>query len=225
MSDLTSRARSAVIALWVCVAASVLAVVTDLIALPLLDDVTDIDALNSFDAVTGLAGLVSFLALIAGAIFFIRWFNLIHRGLDSLSPGVRRHATWWSIGGWFIPIWGLFRPKQILNDMLACANGRGSAEPWWASTWWGLWIAGSLIGNVSGRLFFSADTVDALRGATIADAIASAILVGAGIVAVTVVREVTEAIQRKQREVEATPAMSPLGSEPPPQLATDTGWT
>jgi len=225
MNELTSRARAATLALWVCVAACALAFIAHIAALPMLDDITDIDALNSFDAVTGLAWMVMLLAMIAGAVFFIRWFNLIHRGLDSLSPGVRRHATWWSIGGWFIPIMGLFRPKQILDDMLACANGRDSAAPWWAGTWWGLWIAGSLIVNLSSRLSSGADTVDALRGATIADAVGIALFVGAGIVAVTVVKEVTEAIQRKYGEVHAAPAMAPRESEPPPPLAAEPGWS
>lgn len=214
----------AVIALGACIAANVVAIITDIAALPLLDDVTDIDALNRFDNLTGSVGILEFLALVAGAVCFIRWFNLIHRGLDKLSPGVRRYDTWWSIGGWFIPIWGLFRPKQILDDMLAAANGRDTAHPWWAPTWWALWIIGSFGGNVAGRAFFNADTLDALRGATIADAVSSAILVAGGAVAIVVVRQLTEAIQRKEREVQATPAMAPLGPEPPAQLAGESAW-
>ena len=224
MSAISTRARSAVIALGLTVAAGVIVMVSDVAALPLLDDLTDIDALNRFDTVTGLAGLIEILALVAGAVFFVRWFNLVHRSLDDLSPGVRRHATWWSIGGWFVPIWSLFRPKQILDDMLVCAHGEGRAHPWWAPTWWGLWLLGSLGGNIAGQAFFNADTVEALRSATVVDAVASAILVAGGVVAIIVVRQVTEAIELKRRSVDARDAIAAqqLGSVPPPQPAA--GW-
>jgi hypothetical protein len=80
MIGLDGRARMAVFALGACIAANAVAIVTDIGALPLLDDVTDVDALTRFDNITGGVAIVEFFALIAGAVFFIRWFNLIHRG-------------------------------------------------------------------------------------------------------------------------------------------------
>ena len=97
-----------------------------------------------------------------------------------------------------------FRPRQILTDMLRCSNGE-RVEPWWASTWWALWIVGSFGGNVAGRLFFDADTIDGLRKATIADAISSTILVVTAPIAVIVVRRTTEALERKRAQIALAP--------------------
>jgi hypothetical protein len=211
MIVLGTRARQAVIALGVAVAANMLTIVTDLGALPLLDDATDIDALRRFDSITATMGLVELLAMIAAAVFFIRWFNGLHRSLDDIRPGVRRHATWWSIGGWFIPIMNLFRPKQILDDMIRCSDRDALTQPWWAPTWWGLWLIGSFGGNIAGRAFFNADTLDALHSATIVDAVSSAILAAGGVVAIVLVRELTSAIEstRAGAATTAAPAAQP----------------
>jgi hypothetical protein len=126
----------------------------------------------------------------------------VHRNLDGVCPGVRRHATWWSIGGWFIPVMGLFRPKQILNDMLACAVHE-SRQPWWAPVWWGMFLLASIVGNVDGRLFADADTFDEIRRSTTIDAVASAIFLAATPLAIILVRRVTEAMEAKRGSIPA----------------------
>jgi hypothetical protein len=221
---IAQRARYAVIALGVAETAYAFAVLSDIIALPLLDDPTDFDALTRFDGLTATTGLVQILALVVAAVFFIRWFNLVHRSLDAMCPGVRRHDTWWSIGGWFIPIMTLFRPKQILDDMLVCANGEGSRRPWWAPTWWGLWLVGSLAGNGAGQAFFGADTLEALHTATVVDAVASAVLVAGGVVAIVVVRRLTEMVELKRGEVAARAAIVGMGPGAAHELVGGSDW-
>ena len=104
----------------------------------------------------------------------------------------------------------LIRPKQILDDMLDCTNGAGT-RPWWAATWWGVWIIGSLVSNGVGRAFFDADTIDSIRDATAADAVACVILVAAAALGVIVVRQLSEAMERKHADVLA------VTTPPPPQ--------
>jgi hypothetical protein len=207
---IVGRSRNAVAALALVLVAEIGTIASDAIALPWLDDPTDVDAASRFDTVTGIAALVEFLALIVAAIFFIRWFNLMYRSLDSLCPGARRYATWWSIGGWFIPIMSLFRPKQMLNDMVRCAYGAQTA-PWWASVWWGMFVFASIAGNIDGRVSINAETIDEIQASTTFDIFATAIYVATAPLAIIVVRRLTEAMEAKRHAVVAQPAIERYG--------------
>jgi hypothetical protein len=216
------RPRQAVGALVVALVANLVAAVIDIGALPLLDDPTDLDALRQFDSVTRFATIIGLVSSIVAAICFIRWFNLVHRNLDALCPGLRRHATSWSIGGWFVPVLAFFRPKQILNDMLDCTHGAGT-RPWWAATWWGVWIIGSLVSNLVGRAFFDADTIQSFRDATSADAVASLILIVAAALGVIVIRQVSGAMERKHA-VATVPAVPEATVRPEPDGPATNPW-
>jgi len=212
--ELGTRARAAIVALIAVMVADLVVVVGDIVALPWLDDATDVPALERYDSVTAVTALLEILALVVAAVFFIRWFNAAHRDLDALCPGVRRHDTWWSIGGWFIPIMNLFRPKQIFNDMLACV-GYDERQPWWGPVWWGLFLLSGFLGNIVGRSFLNADTVEQLRTATIVDAATSAVYLVGAAVAIVMVQRLTAALQAKQAAVASQPPPSPAPAEPP----------
>lgn len=215
--ELGDRAQAARVALIVVTICYALVIAADVLALPVLSgDGTDtFDPIELFDVITGLAALPALIAFIAAAVFFIRWLNAAHRNLDALSPGVRRHATWWSIGGWFIPIMGLFRPLQILNDLLTGA-GFGKQKPWWASTWWALFLTGAVFSSVGSSLIADADTVAQVRTGAILDAVVSAVLVAAGLVALIVVRETTAALEDARRALPAPEPIAPPDSVAPP---------
>lgn len=64
-----------------------------------------------------VVGVLLTLVLVVNAVTFIRWLSLAYRNLPALGVRRLRHQTWWAIGGWFIPILWLFRPKEIVNDV------------------------------------------------------------------------------------------------------------
>ncbi len=206
--EIVGRARIAIVALAVVQVVHLVAVVVDVVALQWLDDVTDSDALDRFDTVTLLSAGAQYLALVVAAIVFVRWFNAAHRNLDALCPGVRRHETWWSITSWIIPIMGLFRPKQIHNDMLACALGERKRH-WWASWWWILFLVGSFVANVAARRFSDANTLELARSSTIVHATSGCILIAGAFLAIIVVRRTTDAMETKRREVARQPQPQP----------------
>jgi len=209
LRDLGKRARQAVIWLWIFIGVFLALIVSDIVALPLIDDVYDVNALDDFVVVTGIASLVEVVAAIVTAVFFIRWFNLAHRSLDGLCSGVRRHATWWSIGGWFIPIWWFFRPSRSSNDMLRCHDD-DLLQPWWAPAWWVMWLISSIGGNVVTQLLLEADTSDELRTATIIDAVTNAVFVVSAVLAIIVVRSVTAELDDKRRSLQSRLDATPL---------------
>src|SRR3712207_1026141 len=75
------------------------------------------DQIDFNDTRQALIGFAQLAFYIVAAIFFIAWFHRGYRNVDAIGPQWRRHGTGWAIGGWFVPILSLWRPKQIVNDM------------------------------------------------------------------------------------------------------------
>jgi hypothetical protein len=83
-----------------------------------------------------------------------------------------------------------------------------------------VWIAGSLVSNFVGRAFFDADTLDSFRDATTADAVACVILIAAAALGVIVVRQVSEAMERKH----AVPVVPAVTTPPQPDGPATNPW-
>jgi hypothetical protein len=93
------------------------------------------------------------------AIVFIIWFyraycNLVRVGISDL-----RFGPGWSIGGWFVPIFNLFRQKQIANDIWKASASAGTVGlarrgevrlPWTLNWWWAAWIVSSILTGIGG---------------------------------------------------------------------------
>jgi hypothetical protein len=75
------------------------------------------DDLDTTDFREGLIAGLTLLATIVTIVFFIRWFRRAYLNLPALGAASLRFKSWWTIGGWFIPIANLFRPKEIANDI------------------------------------------------------------------------------------------------------------
>ena len=65
------------------------------------------------DLVFGAEGLV----LLLVAVLFLAWFRRVYRNLEALGARGLRFKTGWAFWGWFVPLLGLLRPKQLLDDV------------------------------------------------------------------------------------------------------------
>jgi Domain of unknown function (DUF4328) len=73
--------------------------------------------LDDNDVRQGLVAAADFILVTATAVFFLLWFYRAYRTLTSLGVSCLRWGYGWAIGGWFVPILSLWRPKQIANDI------------------------------------------------------------------------------------------------------------
>jgi hypothetical protein len=123
------------------------------------------------------------------------------------------------IGGWFVPILSLWRPKQIADDIWRGSDPDAPAvqEPGAHSdddgrlltTWWALWIISVFVGNVAARLFFSADSLSDIRDSDALDMASLAVDVSAAVYAILVVRHITS---RQAQRVERLSKYPPFGA-------------
>ena len=163
--------------------------------------------LESSDTRVALIGLLQVVLYITAAVVFIQWFHRAYQNVGAIRGRKRRFGQGWAIGGWFVPFLNWWRPKQIANDLWA-AGGKDASDAnptFLLAAWWGLFLISSVLTRLVtsrwddeevgelmelSRIFIAADAVD---------------VIGA-ILAVLVVRRITERLKARREESVAAPA-------------------
>src|SRR5260370_20338084 len=65
----------------------------------------------------GCIALLFLLALIASATLWLCWLHRAYSNLKLLGTRETRFTTGWAVGYWFLPVFNLFRPYQIVSDL------------------------------------------------------------------------------------------------------------
>jgi hypothetical protein len=205
--QLIRRSGAAKASLWAVALTDAAAVPAGLAYARYLQSLDPISEVEELELVTSelaytLVGLAQFAALIIAAVFFIRWFHLAHRNLGSLSDQPAVHDSRWAIWGFFVPILNLVRPQQLMREIWSITSGRWQVEPSrvvgltrpadHVNLWWGLFLATSFLGNAVGRAAWRATTAQETLLTTWATLFADAFDITAVLVALALVRSVTE---------------------------------
>lgn len=153
---------------------------------------------------------------------FIAWSYTLRRS-DRVAPEAMRFAPGWTIGGWFVPILNFFRPLQVMTDLW-----RGLARPavphqapgqppvpgliggWWAAF---------MVMSVGGRLLIASvqslpSSLETARRAFWAEIGVDALNIVAGVLAILVVRLITERAVRTPPVMSGYAATAPMVGQP-----------
>ena len=206
---LGQRAKWAITALVVVAILDVFAVWADLERYDLLGRVVNGGGYTLAEATTSdnrqsAVALLQILALIFGALFFIRWFLDAYRNVDALG-GTRDFTEKWAGWSWFVPILSLWRPKQIANEIWRASDPDRPYEhpsekaPLWGvlALWWACWLASNFVSQIGARAAFSSDTADGLRHSTAAYLVGDAIDIAAALLAIAVILRITARQQER----------------------------
>ncbi|MFI6708163.1 protein kinase [Nonomuraea sp. NPDC050478] len=91
--------------------------------------------------ITWVAQIVSGLALTA---CWVLWFFRVRVVAEQFAPGRLRYRPSMAVYAWFIPIAGLWLPKQIADDVWHASSppgrGRTTAPAGLLHTWWAMWL-------------------------------------------------------------------------------------
>lgn len=169
------RSKTAIILIWIVLTIEIISLISSFFQLNLLQSVADggtvtIDEANANDTREQIIAIVFMVAYLVSAITFIMWFRRayfnLHQRVNHLAD-----TEGWAAGSWFIPIFNLFKPFQIMRELyretrvLLSNNGIMNYEALstkFLGWWWGLWIFNGFMGNISFRMSRNAETVDQL---------------------------------------------------------------
>jgi Domain of unknown function (DUF4328)/Protein of unknown function (DUF2510) len=175
---------------------------------PSLTEITDAE-----DRVDQASIAIAVAYVVLGIFTFIPWFHRAYSNLPRLGVADLRYRTGWAIGAWFIPIFNLFRPKQIANDIdrASAPDALVTTSAWHRRApaallhwWWGLYLLSGFLAYGAARAIINAnddeilvnrqEVLDALeqeRTGYALDAFASVLAIVAAILAILVIRRIS----------------------------------
>lgn len=215
--DLRRAATLAVSLLVITIAVHLVAIAFDLLERGVIADIqsghVDLAAANASDTRQRAAGILQLVALVLTAVAFLFWFRQAYRNLPSLGVRKLRFKPGWAVGAWFVPFVNLVRPKAIANDIWRASDPEREPQgmrwiEWPVSPllhwWWGLWLLAGFVQRVASRSS-NRDDLSAQESADLADAAGLGLGIVAAVLAILVVRRVTD----RQRAALAARAPTP----------------
>lgn len=116
------------------------------------DSEYDYPEVVQFDLLYGAFSLIFFVVMIITYVRFIKWFRRAYCNLNRVGVSTDKKEGW-AAGAWFIPIYSLFAPFQIMKEIWNKTQTfykENAEESNLLALWWGLWVASSLITNQVG---------------------------------------------------------------------------
>ena len=211
----TDRAKLAVVMLSVMVGLDVLSAISSFMQYQLLSDFRDGVVFSEADGAANdlresIIGAVYTLFYIVTVVVFIQWFRRAYFNLHLRTQNLR-HSEGWAAGAWFIPIFNLYAPVQIMMDLYKESRNvlrkAGFTEELdlptnLVSIWWALWVLGSITSNINTRIILSENLNSLVNGSMIA-IFAHLLSLGAAITLIFVI----------QKYAKVEPLLSDLRSE------------
>jgi len=173
------------------------------------------------------ARATSFTVLLLTAVVFITWHYRMLRRLERSRGELLRHSTGWVIWGWFVPLFNLVRPKQMIDDAWRATAVTTTPRPRVAARvhlWWAFWLLSLVLSAVGTNL--SRATPDEVTEADRFSAAGDACTVLAALLAVAVVVGLSrrESLVPQPPPLLARPGMM-LFNPPPDWPTPQGGWS
>lgn len=206
----TARAISALgatAALWLLINAvsdslEVMAAGLDLYLMSRLPGQTALDEFGAFpdpsglSLITGVARLVMLVVTVVTGFIVLKWMYRANRNAHALGRGLNSSPPW-AVAWFFIPVAFLWKPFEAMTETWKVSRDaegwKRLATPDLLRWWWGFWLVGTLLGNVSFRVGLMARDVQGLTWATGLELTSGAAFVVSGLLLRRIVEDVTRA--------------------------------
>jgi hypothetical protein len=169
--DPIALGKSAIVALFVWLACDILlgfASGYELLTLSALDPSTEMTMSSSppeaalSDMAVALVGLTYMLAFAVAGFLILRWIYRVNKNAHVLTAWMQM-SPGWNVGFFFIPIATLWKPfegvRQSWQASFSPDDPDAEPVPDLLRWWWGLWVATSILSNISFRLSLKVETV------------------------------------------------------------------
>lgn len=196
-----ARAWIAIVVLALIIVADVVAIVSDVSEVRLLqraqtERISFLEA-DANDVRQAAVSAVQLVLFIGAAVAFIAWLHRMYRNAIALAPPNPRYAGWWTIGAWFVPIWNLFRPFQLVDDVRRSGEPRAGWVPVLLWSWWVIWLGSLVLHNVSFTQSEQNETLEEAIGGSKWLAVADTVDAVAAGLALAVVVVLTHALEAR----------------------------
>jgi len=161
---------------------------------------------TAHDERQSLIGIVETGVDIACAVVFLMWFQRAYKNLHTVRYEPLEFSPGWAIGGFCVPFLNLVRPYKIMKEICAGSTFLAEEPGQHAETlaslriqarwWWTLFLSDSAIGNAAGRTLANAEGLDQILTAEWIDFGSELYSIPAAVVALLLVRRVTEVQER-----------------------------
>lgn len=147
-----------------------------------------------------IIGVLQTVVYIFSIITFIQWFRRAYYNQE-VKFSQMESTNGWTSGAWFIPIYSLYRPFQLMKEIYRNAenfivkHALGEEKPNRFTTiswWWALWIIANITSNVVTRMSIRNDDLSTLANLSMASVIVDIIYIPLTILAIKTIRNYNE---------------------------------
>jgi hypothetical protein len=158
---------------------------------------------------------------------WLAWFRRAYLNLPALGARRLRYRPWWAVGAWLLPVFSLFRPKQLLNDIWRASDPDlppDQAAIWrdrqvaaLLGWWWLAFVASVLVRSITTDAVHAAadfmllgllpEQFDRFQSSAGMQVLADLLTVVCGLLALRVVRRTTARQEERATRLAATGAL------------------
>jgi hypothetical protein len=158
------------------------------------------DDLNSADKITSAVAGLYLVGLVASGIVFVVWLWQARTNAERLCPAPHRRSRGWIIGSWICPVVNLWFPFMIVDDVYRASRPTNSPDLYDLRSvpggrvlgfWWTLWLGGLVLDRIFAVTWKNADSVESLRSAAVVETVQTAVVVGAAVTLILIVRRIS----------------------------------
>ena len=162
------------------------------------------------------------------AWLWLAWFRRAYLNLPALGARRLRFRPWWAVGAWLVPVFSLFRPKQVLNDVWRASDPDlppDQADAWrrrpvaeLLGWWWLVFLASVLVRSITTEAVHAAadfmllgllpEQFDRFQASAGMQVLADLLTVVCGLLALRVVRRTTARQDERAARVAAGGALA-----------------
>ena len=112
-----------------------------------------VDAARHADDNVHNAAIAYLLLLLVTAGLFIAWLFQLTKVVHDHRPDALRHRPGWAIGGWFVPVLNLVRPKQMVDDVWTGSSPDLARErpAFYIHLWWAAFLVSGFVDRLAAR--------------------------------------------------------------------------
>jgi heme/copper-type cytochrome/quinol oxidase subunit 2 len=216
IKDNAKRAKHLIIVFWVLIGITVIALLSGYLEVALLQHVQDGGMITDEEATSNdnrqaIIGILQTVIYIVTIVFFLMWFRRAYGNLHRLGLKYIKHTESWAIWSFIVPIISLYRPVQIMNEIVEETQHKirkmdrsyiKKELGLFIGIWWTLFIISNFVGRYVMRTAFNADTIEAMVHSSQAYLISDGIQMVEALMVILIVTKVSKIESKLAKEVQ-----------------------